>query len=1177
MRLALFNANGLSGKSDIIAQQLKTHNIDIINIVETLDRVERALMRPKLLVCREMTQEREIGGRKANGGISIVAPDLQNAAFQTHTLDPEGNFIIYVLEETVIAVGYFPPSEWATEKLFQFLDLAEEYAREKPLVIMGDFNARMGAYNGDHAVTPRRGQRLKEWIEQSTLRLEVPESGKYTSFGGASRLGRGIPDVILSRDCPITSFSVLEDDTWGGSDHRPLIFEIPDKVMDTAREFQRWDIRKFIDREIRNKYRASLENGETTVRESLQLATDANQAWQAVKNWIEDAARISCGRLKFRKTFGLNKDFLTPELEEQLENLENQEEAIGNQRREMLGNTRRDPTNEFKEAFSRNRQTLKATHDNLKVALEARRRQVYQQSVDKLGDPQVAAAFMRMVKNTRARKTKGACQLDPAKLETHARHFIQTFGGEPQIIEPTLDGTPIYEEGPPLNINQRRLAEMMNNFALGKAGGTDGLTGEMLSYGGPAMTRILAALFTKIAGWPDIPDDWKIALIVPIWKQKGDPKLMANYRPIALTCVTRRLYEKIIIEDLEAAAQRLSNFQGGFRNARSTLDQAYTLNEIMESNKGLHLIFLDLRAAYDLVDRRILWKKMQTQFGVPQIVIYRLCALFDHNQSIVTVGNKRATPIDNKLGLLQGSSASPLLFNFYINDLVTNLRQQALVQTSGTAANALLFADDTVIFGKTLADLSALLDTVVNWAHMNRMKFAPEKSHYIGPSEDPRLLMYGQPLSKQTNAKYLGIHFCETGINWLKSNNERVAKARSVAAMLNTIGMNATGWAPESSVRVYKTFIRPVMEYGLALYPICSAVSEPAQRAQNMAMRLLFSAPKSTAREAMATLCNLEPMSERHQLIQAKFMKRLYNSTDQTRPAVTLTRNKKQVVRKRITKADPSQHFSTLGEVIHRNTYWQDAAKINHLLAPLARPQLQGHWGFKRPREEDGDEDAAIARPPPPLRHPSEATETHRWLLKKQACLDTRSTKIGKAIGPPRKKHGIHFLMLNKCPRPTRMTLKKWRLGEICNHQVCPNCEEGAALSRQHGILCSGAMTLITRECPELRIPIALLNPTENALDLLLNKAERLGSQTLLDVAVRAIELVLIHCKKLERATNGFWRPKDPDEQQAARWTQRVVIEPQENREPQAQRPHARRAGRPSGPARRRPYDRPEP
>ena len=46
-----------------------------------------------------------------------------------------------------------------------------------------------------------------------------------------------------------------------------------------------------------------------------------------------------------------------------------------------------------------------------------------------------------------------------------------------------------------------------------------------------------------------IPVEWKSANIVPIHK-KGDKNLVSNYRPISLACLTAKIMENIIQEEL---------------------------------------------------------------------------------------------------------------------------------------------------------------------------------------------------------------------------------------------------------------------------------------------------------------------------------------------------------------------------------------------------------------------------------------------------------------------------------------------------------------------------------------------------------------------------------------------------------------------------------------------------
>lgn len=114
-----------------------------------------------------------------------------------------------------------------------------------------------------------------------------------------------------------------------------------------------------------------------------------------------------------------------------------------------------------------------------------------------------------------------------------------------------------------------------------------------------------------------IPQEWQEALIQPI-HNKGDPKSIANYRPISLTENLRKLYERSLQGTItNAINQSLHKSQGGFRQKRSTIDQIASLNEeILQRSRKLGgrwpvTAYLDIKAAYDTVHRPTLWKTLR--------------------------------------------------------------------------------------------------------------------------------------------------------------------------------------------------------------------------------------------------------------------------------------------------------------------------------------------------------------------------------------------------------------------------------------------------------------------------------------------------------------------------------------------------------------------------------------
>jgi hypothetical protein len=120
---------------------------------------------------------------------------------------------------------------------------------------------------------------------------------------------------------------------------------------------------------------------------------------------------------------------------------------------------------------------------------------------------------------------------------------------------------------------------------------------------------------------------------VPIFKGKGEALNIANYRPIALTSCVRRIYERCVLRVLDNYGQFISRTQGGFKMKCSTYNQITALNEIIKKHPNAVHAFLDIKAAYDCVDRRILWSIIEKLPNMNQCLVRILKGLFDHNVS----------------------------------------------------------------------------------------------------------------------------------------------------------------------------------------------------------------------------------------------------------------------------------------------------------------------------------------------------------------------------------------------------------------------------------------------------------------------------------------------------------------------------------------------------------------
>ena len=98
---------------------------------------------------------------------------------------------------------------------------------------------------------------------------------------------------------------------------------------------------------------------------------------------------------------------------------------------------------------------------------------------------------------------------------------------------------------------------------------------------------------------------------LPFFK-KGDPASPNNYRCIQLVSMLRKIIALPISKQLRALGeQRLLEYQCGFRPQRSCCDQLFTLRRLTElalaKQQRLYIAFVDLRKAFDSVNRTALW------------------------------------------------------------------------------------------------------------------------------------------------------------------------------------------------------------------------------------------------------------------------------------------------------------------------------------------------------------------------------------------------------------------------------------------------------------------------------------------------------------------------------------------------------------------------------------------
>ena len=176
--------------------------------------------------------------------------------------------------------------------------------------------------------------------------------------------------------------------------------------------------------------------------------------------------------------------------------------------------------------------------------------------------------------------------------------------------------TPSHPEHLEPKILTSEVEKAIRTSSKGKAAGIDGITTEIVMACGAVGIKWITTIIQKAWHERTVPEDWKNAIVIPIWKNKGSRKDCSNYRGLSLNSHVGKLYAKILEQRARAKAEcYLSNAQFGFRKGRGCTDAIFTLRQLCEStvehNRTLQLVFIDQEKAFDRVDREKLWRVLE--------------------------------------------------------------------------------------------------------------------------------------------------------------------------------------------------------------------------------------------------------------------------------------------------------------------------------------------------------------------------------------------------------------------------------------------------------------------------------------------------------------------------------------------------------------------------------------
>jgi hypothetical protein len=115
-----------------------------------------------------------------------------------------------------------------------------------------------------------------------------------------------------------------------------------------------------------------------------------------------------------------------------------------------------------------------------------------------------------------------------------------------------------------------------------KSLGTDQIPAELIKAGGEILCSEIHKLICSIWNKEELPQQWKESIIIPIHK-KGGKTDCNNYRGIFLLSTAYKILSNILLARLTPYVNEvIGNHQCGFCHNRSTMDQIFYIQQILE-------------------------------------------------------------------------------------------------------------------------------------------------------------------------------------------------------------------------------------------------------------------------------------------------------------------------------------------------------------------------------------------------------------------------------------------------------------------------------------------------------------------------------------------------------------------------------------------------------------------
>lgn len=239
---------------------------------------------------------------------------------------------------------------------------------------------------------------------------------------------------------------------------------------------------------------------------------------------------------------------------------------------------------------------------------------------------------------------------------------------------------------------------------------------------------------------------------------------------------------------------------------------------------------------------------------------------------------------DWKTRVPQGSILSPTLFNIYISGLpkITNDNKITIMQYADDIAILVQDRNMDTIKGKIIR----MIRTIKEFLENRNLTLSTQKTKIVPfgiNHKDNRWIELKDNVTKKTerlamvqSAKFLGLEFDEN-LNFRTHVLQIAARAKKRTTVLRYLCKKEKGMSATWGLRIYKSMIAPIMEYGAFIYlrgneGINTQKDwDPLRKIESQAMRIIMGYRQSTPINVISAESGIWNIKQRAQLLAERY------------------------------------------------------------------------------------------------------------------------------------------------------------------------------------------------------------------------------------------------------------------------------------------------------------------